>query len=224
MPSSRRLAGLLCVTLAAISSSAQSPSLPGDANGDGVLDVADLERLELHFSGANPLPAGTLACLDADNDGQVTRSDFDALRTALLEHQPFPATCPTPTPTMTPTVTASPTPTPTLTPTPTPEPGDLVVLSLAAVSYYRQADPRDLNDREQAVEAHPASFWRPTTLDTPRESQTVFNPTSYLRPTTLEAPRETQTVFGPTSYVRFAPFVPSGTNTLQTNAPSFDRP
>jgi hypothetical protein len=68
------------------------PYLPGDINGDGVLDLIDYAEFGSAMTGPGPLPPGTVTdCLtaaDLDDDGDIDTADFAAFQ-ILLGQPPF---------------------------------------------------------------------------------------------------------------------------------------
>src|SRR5262245_6886264 len=98
---------LLLATLAARVAAAQSTRLPGDANCDQHVDVADIRAVVAEIFTPRTACAGT----DANGDGRVTVADVTRVELAL----PIPTPAATPTWTATPTITA----TATISPTPT---------------------------------------------------------------------------------------------------------
>ena len=58
-------------------------NIPGDLDGDGELDVADVTHLIKYL---NDMPSGVdISALDIDGDGTFTKKDIDALVDKLLE-------------------------------------------------------------------------------------------------------------------------------------------
>jgi hypothetical protein len=68
------------------------PYLPGDINGDGVIDLIDYAEFGSAMTGPGPLPPGTVTgCLtaaDLDDDGDLDTTDFAAFQ-ILLGQPPF---------------------------------------------------------------------------------------------------------------------------------------
>lgn len=76
------------------------PPMRGDCNGDGVVNFADLQALQLELADGDPHPASTAAAgsyrgswgCDADGDGLISNADFNALwhivfpRTRAVRH------------------------------------------------------------------------------------------------------------------------------------------
>ena len=58
---------------------------PGDANGDGVIDSADVDYVERVILGLSPLTAGC----DANQDGQVNMGDVSSIEYTLSNYYAY---------------------------------------------------------------------------------------------------------------------------------------